>query len=217
MVSKELENMLVAYIAHDLGVSVCDGVTYCFETFDVKSSRKDDYMRIREEATKCGYANDELFRITKVSNGTIYDMDLKTAKNLLIKLSDTANKVTDPRQSAAYTIGDMPETSRKKAMASLARYIKSSWDNGAREVKVALFSKNKTNKITIMAEDANHNPVAVQYRAFAIRHSDITKINEELLMKDGVNLRISRVAACEILPSKTGVSFKLNIEEFNRA
>lgn len=75
---------------------------------------------------------------------------------------------------------------------------------------MALFSKNSTNRIILNGKNSKGEAIAVKYNAYAIRHWDIELINEKLLIPAG--FRVSRIQPCEILPSKTGVSFVFTLE-----
>lgn len=212
--SKELLNMLTEFTVCEIGSRALDGITYTM----VLNNEKDmvvynRYTRIKKEALRCGFASDEIFRVYELQNGYIFDMDILTVKQITAEIvrSLTMNDLKHPVDPNM--LRDLPEQRRKKDMISLGRYLKSEYDKGNREVEVALFNRNSINKITINGKMKNGDNVVIKYNAYAIRHWDIEVINERLLIP--ANFRVSRFQACEILPSKTGVSFILTLESMD--
>ena len=170
----------------------------------------DRYMTIKQEATKCGFSNDEVFRVYQVANGYIFDMDLNTAKQITAEIAKSVARQNNDSTPTGDIIKDMPEQRRKKDMVMLARKLKEEYDKGNDQVEVALFSRNSTNRIIVTGKDQNGNSIAIRYDAYAIRHWDIEIINEKFLIPAG--FRVKRIQPCEILPKKTGVSFLFMLE-----
>lgn len=209
--SNELKNMLTDFMLQEIGQKALDGITYAF----VLKSDKDkenyrNYMDIRREATKCGYNMSEIFRVYEVSNGYIFDMEIAVAKQISYLIAKAVNKTNGGKTPVKDFIKDYPERRRKSDMVGLARYVKSCYDKRETTIEVALFSRNSTPKITITGVGQNKEMLAIKYNAFAIRHWDIESVNKNLLIP--AKIRIARMEPCEILPSKTGVKFKLYIE-----
>lgn len=209
--SSELLNQLSEFLVCEIGGKAIDGITY---TMLLKDNAKDKeaykrYMDIKQEILKCGYSADEIFRVYEVNNGYIFDLDLKTAKQITYQLSKAVAKQNGGESPVGDLIGDRPEQRRKRDMVALARYIKECYDKGETEVQVALFSKNSTNKIMVTGIGSDGSKIAVTYKAFAIRHWDIEKLNSQLLMHAGI--KVYSIQPCEILPYKTGVSFTFRI------
>lgn len=210
--SKELLDMMTEFMICEVGARVLDGITY---TMLLKNNKKDmeiyeRYMTIKREALKCGYTNDEVLRVYEVSNGYIFDMDLRTAKQITFELSKSVAKANGGKTPAGELIKDMPDQRRKRDIVSLAKYLKYEYDRGEKQFEVALFSKNTTNKIVVNGKGPNGEAISLRYNAYAIRHWDIETVNEKFLIPSG--FRVKRIQPCEILPSKTGVSFIFTLE-----
>ena len=213
--SKELLDMMTEFMICEVGSKVLSGITY---TMLMKNNKKDmetynRYMNIKKEILKCGYTNDEILRIYEVSNGYIFDMDLKTAKQITAELSKSVAKANGGQTPVGELIKDMPDQRRKRDLIGLAKYLKSEYDNGNKVLEVALFSRNSTNKIVINGKGVNGEAISMRYNAYAIRHWDIEIINEKFLIPSG--FRVKRIQPCEIFPSKTGVSFIFTLESMD--
>lgn len=214
--SQKLMNQLSEFLVCEIGGKAIDGITY---TMLLNNNKKDmerykRYNAIRLEAIhNCGFSNDELLRCYEVSNGYIFDMDMNTAKQITIELSKAVANANGNATPVGDLIGDAPEQRRKRDMISLAKYLKNAYDAGYKEVYVALFNKNATDRIMVTGEDKNGNKLAVSYKAYAIRHWDIEQINAQMLMPAGI--KVESIQPCEILPFKNGVSFKFSLVPFN--
>lgn len=205
--SSKLLNQLSEFLVCEIGGKAIDGITY---TMLLNNNKKDmerlnRYNQIRQEIQNCGFASDEILRCYEVANGYIFDMDLKTAKQITIELSKAVASANGNQTPVGDLIGDSPEQRRKRDMYALGRYLKSMYDNGNREVNVALFNKNSTDKIMVTGVDRTGKKIALAYKAYAIRHWDVEQINALVLMPAGI--RVASIQPCEILPFKTGVSF----------
>ena len=222
-IDDNLMNLLTEFLVHEIDVRVLDGITYAFV---LKPDKKKDrntakenekyakYMHIKEETRNLGFNNDEVFRAYEVSNGYIFDMDIREAKKITVALAKAVANSTGSKTIPKNLIGDGPDKRRIEDMKRLARYAKQEFDAGRKKIEVALFSRNRGPRITITGSDGNGNPIALQYGAYAIRHWDIEMVNEKLLVPAG--FRISKIEPCEILPSKTGVRFIMYLESLNR-
>lgn len=210
--SKRLRDMLTEFLICEIGSRALDGITY---TLLLKTNRDKElierYKQIKVEANNCGFVNNEVFRMYEIGNGYIFDMDIGVAKMITAEIARSINA------SANYSnvpspdlISDMPEKRRKRDIIALGRYLVSQFDLNRTELEVALFSRNSTNRIVINGKSANNEPIALTYNAYAIRHWDIEILNEKILIPMGI--RVSRIQSCEILPSKTGVSFQFKLE-----
>lgn len=213
--SKELLDMMTEFMICEVGARVLDGITY---TMLLKNNKKDmeiyeRYMTIKREVLKCGYTNDEILRVYEVSNGYIFDMDLRTAKQITAELAKSVAKANGGQTPAGELIKDMPDQRRKRDIVALAKYLKSEYDKGNRQFEVALFSKNTTNRIVINGKGPNGELISLRYNAYAIRHWDIETVNEKFLIPSG--FRVKRIQPCEIFPSKTGVSFIFTLESMD--
>lgn len=209
--STELINSMTEFLIYEIGSKSIDGITYAFvlkNDKDKESYRK--YMDIRKEASKCGYSMDEAFRVYEVSNGYIFDMDLSVAKKISYELAKAVSKTNGGATPVRDMIGNSPDKRRKSDMVGLAKYVKSRFDANQDIVEVALFSRNSTSSINVTCVGQNNEMLVIKYHAYAIRHWDIEMVNKNLLIPAGI--RISRLEPCEVLPSKTGVKFKLYLE-----
>jgi hypothetical protein len=210
-ISKELLDMLTEFVICELDSKALDGITY---TMVLKSDKNkelyDKYMGIKNEAVRCGYNNNEVFRVYELMNGYIFDMDILTVKQITAEIIKAVDKVNGGKTPVRELLGDLPEQRRKKDMIALAKYLKSEWDSGNRQVEVALFSRNATNKIIIHGKGPNGEDLAIRYNAYAIRHWDVEYINEKALIPAG--FRVSKIQPREILPSKTGASFMFTLQ-----
>jgi hypothetical protein len=214
-VSNKLRDQLSEFLVCEIGGKALDGITY---TMLLKGNKRDmesykRYAAIREELLNCGFSSDEMLRCFEVGNGYIFDMDLQTAKQITIELSKAVAKSNNNQTPVGDLIGNAPEQRRKRDMLGLGRYVKQSYDTGLREVSVALFNKNSTDRIMVTAVDKNGKKLAVSYKAYAIRHWDIEQVNSQILMPMGV--KIDSIQLCEILPMKTGVSANLKLVPYN--
>lgn len=212
-ISQSLMNLLTEFLVHEIDAKVLDGITYAFVLKTDKNAKETykAYMNIKEEAKRCGFANDEVFRVYEVNNGYIFDMDLREAKKITKALAKAVAKDTKNNNIPIDLIGEKPEKRRQADMTSLARQVKREYDSGKMKMEVALFSRNKSPKITITGIGPKGNSLAIQYNAYAIRHWDIETINEKLLVPAGI--RIAKIEPCEILPSKTGVRFIIYLDK----
>lgn len=213
--SKELLDMLTEFMICEVGSKALDGITY---TMVLKTARDKElytrYMTIRNEAAKCGYTSDEVFRVYEVANGYIFDMDLETAKQMTIEIAKSVSKNNGGKTPSGNIIKDMPEQRRKRDLVNLAKYLKYEYDNGRYSVEVALFSRNSMNKIIVTGKGSRGETLALRYNAYAIRHWDIEILNEKFLIPAG--FRVRSIQPCEILPSKTGVSFIFRMESMEQ-
>ena len=212
--SRELEQMLTEFMLVEIGGNALDGITYALLVNGDKDNEEiQRYKKIREEVTKCGYSDTQIFRVYPLSNGYIFDMDLDITKKLTTKI---AKKLSEDDPSIKQTmdlIGDHPEKRRRDDMVALGRYIAKKFNDGHRKIEVALFSRNSTNRITITGRSTNDKDDRIYqiiYNAYALRPWDLELVNERLLRPNG--MRVSSLQPCEILPTKTGVSFILTLE-----
>ena len=159
--SGELINMLTEFLIHEIGSKSVDGITYAMITKDKKDEATyKKYVEIRKEATKCGYSNDDIFRIYEVANGYIFDMDLNMAKKIAYELTKAVNKTNGGQTPVKDFIADNPEKRRKADMLGLAKYVKAEFDNGAQVLEVALFSRNSTPRIMITGIGTKNEMIA---------------------------------------------------------
>lgn len=226
-ISEKLLNMLSDYLVSEVGQKALSGITYSFifkPEYIEKMSSKGSYVnkkgaetdianfkKIKEEAYNCGFGDNELFRLYEVSNGWIYDLDMNVAKRITIEISKIVAKQNGGDTPIGDLIGNKPEEKRKNEMEHLGKKLKKSFEDGKRELSVALFSRNSTPRIVINGVTNKGEAVSAVYDAFALRHTDLEVVNDKFLIPNGI--KIEKVEPCDILPSKTGVRCKLYLEK----
>lgn len=214
--SKTLLDMLAEFMICEIGSKALDGITYSMVFKDNSKKEQELYKRyteIKQEAIKCGFTNNEVFRTYEVSNGYIFDMDLNIAKQITAEIAKSVAKANGGKTPLGELLKDKPDQRRKRDIQALARYLTSQYDAGKKQCEAALFSRNSTNKIIITGKGPNGETLAYRYNAYAIRHWDIEIINEKYLIPSG--FRVKRIQPCEILPSKTGVAFIFTMESMD--
>lgn len=222
-ISHKLLNGLTKFMLNEIHDTVLDGVTYALLTNSQNDTvRYNEYKEIKKEAINCGFRNDEVFRIYTVSNGHILDMDIGIAKkiaNEIVKsVAKTSNDeellriVNEEPERAIDLFQSRPENRRQVDISRLVKYIQEQYKNGNgnKVLEVALFNRNKVPRIKVSGVTKTGESVTLTYNSYAIRHWDMEEINKDYLIPSG--LRIATIETCEILPSKTGVRFKLYIE-----
>ena len=211
VMTKDLKSRLTDFLMSEIGSKALDGITYAMVMKDDKEKdRLERYMNIKRIAVENGFTNDEVFRVYEVSNGYVFDMDLNIAKMITEKLSEAVALANGGNTPVGNLIGEAPEKRRKDDMLGLAKYIKKQYDDGKREVVVALFSRNNSPRIIITGVGPKNEMVTIRYNSYAIRPYDLQSVNANMLIPAG--FRISSVEAYQVLPSKTGVKFKLYLE-----
>ena len=95
-------------------------------------------------------------------------------------------------------------------MTKLARKCIHEFKEGHKTFDVALFSRNSVPRIVVSGKDPKSGKDGVvTYDAYAVRHWDIEEVNAKLLAKEGI--RIAKIEPCEVIPTKTGVRFRLHL------
>ena len=210
--TNDLLNKLTEFLICEIGSKAIDGITYAMvlkETKDKEIYKR--YMDIRKEANDNGFTPEELFRVYEVANGYIFDMDLNVAKKITYELSKAVAKANGGQTEAADLIGEGPNKRRTADMYGLAKLVKKKYDEGKREIEVALFSRNSVPRIMVTGIGPKNELITIKYDSFAIRHWDIESVNANLLIPAGI--RIAKIEPYEVLPSRTGVKFVLYIEK----
>ena len=208
--SSNLINGLTEFLICELGGKALQGITYTMVLKDKAGLKEfERYKLIKEESLKCGYSNDEVFRIYELRNGYILDMDVNIARKISIELIKALEKTDKSSIDMDIALGSMQKR-KSSDMARLAKQIKNSHEQGEKEIEVALFSRNTVPRIVINGVGPNNEPMPTKYNAYSIRHWDLTELNQNILIPEG--LRVSKIEPIEILPSKTGVRFILTIE-----
>ena len=84
----KLLSQLNEFLLCEIGVKAIDGITYRLLRKNEKNYEETlkRYMTIKNEALRVGYSQDEVFRVYELENGYIFDMDLKTAKQIVLSV-----------------------------------------------------------------------------------------------------------------------------------
>ena len=215
-ISKELLGKLTEFLTVEIESKALDGITYVLALKDNESDREDieKYKAIRTCATKCGFGPNEAFRAYELSNGYIFDMDLVIAKQITILLSQKVAKQNNNKTPIGDIIGDSPEQRRREDMVKLAKKCVNEFKDGHKVFDVALFSRNSVPRIVVSGTDPKSGKSSVvTYDAYAVRHWDIEEINCKFLAKEGI--RIAKIEPCEVIPTRTGVRFRLHLARAN--
>lgn len=211
--SKELRDMLTDFIVSEIGSKGIDGITYTMKINSSKNAEDiKDYIKIREEANRCGYDTSEVFRAFELSNGMVFDMDIKAMTHILVKIAESAANITGKHGDMSGMIYSEPTQVRKQELIRLAKEVTNAYNDGKHTLDVALFNRNRTSTISFV--DRNEN-TATQYtiKAFKARIYDISAMNSGPLSKS--NIIVTGVTPRYILPYENGVVTSLEIDKRN--
>lgn len=200
--------------SNEVGDAILRGVTYGL-TFKTDSSKNTDYLETKQRLKDEGLKGSDVLRVYELCNGYIYDLDVRICQKLAI---DSLRSVLPPdrkiSQNEILALKDKPKERLKEDMKRLADKCVSEISKNNTEIEVALFSKNSTNRIQFRAiMDKSNKEVIFSYNAYCLRHTDLEELNRTYLIPKYI--RISKIQPCEILPTKTGVKFKLWIERID--
>lgn len=213
--SVESLNDLTEFLLTEVAEKVLYGISYALVQ-DKEANRKriEKYLKLRDRLTADGVSSKDVFRMNKVNNGYIFELDLGEA----VSLTERISKEVASRNNGETPVGDfyIRETAAKRHREDMERLrdrvIKAA-RSGSGCVEVALYSRNKTGSIIVTGSDSKDEKVklAIKYDAFAIKATDMDmkEFNENFLSQAG--LQITAVKIFEILPSETGLRVKLNI------
>ena len=209
----ELMNGLTDFLLSEVGEKVLHGISYTLcQKKDSNKAKIDKYLKLRHDLSQAGIGENEIFKVNEVSNGYIFDLDLKEAIWLTQKISESvARNNNGDTPTGDFNIASLANERHREDLERLKNKVIRAARNGIGCVELALFSRNKTSSIVVTGKDAANNKVeiSIKYDAFAIRHTDMTELNRDFLEQAG--LRVTTAKVYEILPSETGVRFKLNI------
>lgn len=210
---------LTRMYAREICDSIVQGITYAL-TFKSDEMKNKEYLDIKQKLKESGFNSSEVMRVFELCNGYIFDLDLSMAQRIaidLIKSTLTADEKLS--NSDKYMLRDKPRERHELDMQKLADECVKKASESNKDVvehEVALFSKNKGNVIKFNAQvnvRGKLKPYLFTYSAYALKHTDLEELNRCLLVPRG--LKICKVQPCEILPTKTGVKFKLWIEKLD--
>ncbi len=206
-------NDLADFLLTEVAEKVLYGISYTLlQTKDTNKERIEKYLRLRDRLSDEGVSSKDAFRVNKVSNGYIFELDLSEAVSLTERISkDVSDNNGGETPTGEFNIRERAADKHREDMGRLRdRIIKAARNNNGC-VEVALYSRNKTSSILVTGSDSKDSKLklAVKYDAFAVKVTDIKELNESYLSQAG--LTITAVKIFEILPSETGIRAKLNI------
>ena len=208
--SKNLLDKLTEIICVDVGSKILDGVTYIILSKSPKDKAKvERYNSVRRLIDSENYAPEEIFRIYEVANGYIYDIDMNIAKMITTLLAKLAAQKNPELKDMPDLIGTQPDENKDYQMKLLAKKCLEAFKNNQDTLEIALFSRNKTNKIILTADGMNKEKVVITYPSFALRPWDLEEINVKYLIERG--MRISGVKAYEIIGNNSGLRVSLTL------
>ena len=211
--SKELRDMLTDFIVSEIGSKGIDGITYTMKLNNSKNADDiKDYIKIREEAYKCGYDKSEVFRAFELSNGIVFDMDIKAMTHILVKIAESAANITGKHGDMSGMIYSEPTQVRKKELVRLAKEVHNAYEKGENTLDVALFNRNRSSVISFVDKN-DHGATQYTIKAFKARIYDIAAMNAGPLSKSGIT--VTGVTPKYILPYENGVVTSLEIEQRN--
>lgn len=210
--SDKLTKMLTGFIVAEIGTDGLDGITYCMKIKNSRNAQEyNQYLEIREEANKCGYDKDEVFRVHELVNGYVFDIDMSTMVKVLMDVARATVDVTGKNKELLSKVYREPEAVRKREVKRLANAILKKIEAGENSIDVALFNKNSTDKAGVTVDTPDGKSQYVYLNAYALRHWDIKVLNEQLLMKRGY--RVARVIPKYVLSSENGIHTTLEFEK----
>lgn len=207
-VTDEAVDKITSIVANHIMEKVFDGVNWAL-ILNTDTDTINEYESIRQELKDMGYTRGEVLRALQAPNGLIYDIDSSVIKRLVVKLLENSENASD-----YYKLIDSAYIERRNLVfQKLHIYIMKAFKQGKTRVSVALFSTNKGDKITYKTyvESGKYagQTVEVTLPAFALRHWDLQELNRDYLIPSRV--KISKVHVIEILPTRTGVGFNLDL------
>ena len=205
-VNSKVLDALTDFIVNYLEGKTLDGITYVL-ALNSDKVLIDKCNKIKQLVLDSGFGKNEVFRVYKLSNGYIYDMDLSVVKYISQQLTAAVARQENIKLDSTDIISDLPEKRRREDIQSLAKYCKSQYEKGKNKFDVALFSRNMVQKIVING-NSGKDKVMLSYNAYAIRHWDMEALNNIMIP---TGLRVESIVPCEILPSKTGVRFEITV------
>lgn len=209
-ISDTLTGYLTDFFNNEIGSDILNGVTYAIVS-DTEKVKIDKYMNIRNHAKAEGFGEKEFIKGFELCNGYLFDMNSQLAKKLAIKtINNTLKENEKLDQNTILAVNQLPKEAKESELKRLANYVLREADKGNTEIYVALYSKNSSGLIKYRAL-VNNKKVFIQYSAYKVRVEELESLNKAFLIKKGV--KIDQIQACEILPTCTGIKFKLVIKK----
>lgn len=205
--SKELMDMITDFIMYEIGSSGIDGVTYAMKLKNSKNAKDIEmYTEILNEAQRCGYEMNEVIRALELSNGIVFDLDMKVMTNVLVKIAEMSCQITGKYDELSKQVWTEPKEVRIDEIKRLANAICRAAEKGEDKVSVALFNKNRVNRIRYTESNGNNHRL-YEIDAYKVRTYDIAAMNTGPLSKTGYIVK--EVIPKYILPAENGVFTEL--------
>lgn len=201
---------LAEVICTDIHTNIVKGVTYILlEEKPNTKVRLDMYMGLRREIDSEGFKPDEVFRVYKVSNGYVFDMEQEIAVSITKAIMQKSGSLDDKNMRAVLnSVVERSKVRREKEMKRLAALCYKAYKAGNTSLEVLLFGKNEVGKVILTVKDGKDDYV-ITYPSFMLRPSDMQSVNEEYLIKSGI--RIKSIETGEIVGSNRGLRVVVNL------
>ena len=208
--SDDAVGKLAEVICTDIHTNIVKGVTYILlEEKPNTKVRLDMYMGLRREIDSEGFKPDEVFRVYKVSNGYVFDMEQEIAVSITKAIMQKSGSLDDKNMRAVLnSVVERSKVRREKEMKRLAALFYKAYKAGKTSLEVLLFGKNEVGKVIITVKDGKDDYV-ITYPSFMLRPSDMQSVNEEYLIKSGI--RIKSIETGEIVGTNRGLRVVVNL------
>lgn len=210
---------LIDFYANEISNKLFIGVTYgLILKGGVSDSKIQKYLNLKQRVMENNTSNGDIMRAFELCNGYIFDLGLRPAQELALNLIKSTYS-TDEQLSKndIMMIRDLPINKRKadlKALADKCLSVAKEHPNDKQIIyDVALYSRNSLNEIKFAAQGPKGEKLQVRYDAFSLKHTDLDELNRAHLVTK--RFRVSSIQPCEILPTRTGVRFRLYLERLD--
>lgn len=201
---------LAEVVCTDIHTNIVKGVTYILlEEKPNTKVRLDMYMGLRREIDSEGFKPDEVFRVYKVSNGYVFDMEPEIAVSITKAIMQKSGSLDDKNMRAVLnSVTERSKVRREKELKRLAALCYKAYKAGKTSLEVLLFGRNEVGKVIITVKDGKDDYV-ITYPSFMLRPSDMQSVNEEYLIKSGI--RIKSIETGEIVGTNRGLRVVVNL------
>lgn len=208
--SDDAVGKLAEVVCTDIHTNIVKGVTYILlEEKPNTKVRLDMYMGLRREIDSEGFKPDEVFRVYKVSNGYVFDMEPEIAVSITKAIMQKSGSLDDKNMRAVLnSVVERSNVRREKELKRLAALCYKAYKAGKVSLEVLLFGRNEVGKVIITVKDGKDDYV-ITYPSFMLRPSDMQSVNEEYLIKSGI--RIKSIETGEIVGTNRGLRVMVNL------
>ena len=141
--SDDAVGKLAEVICTDIHTNIVKGVTYILlEEKPNTKVRLDMYMGLRREIDSEGFKPDEVFRVYKVSNGYVFDMEPEIAVSITKAIMQKSGSLDDKNMRAVLnSVVERSKVRREKELKRLAALCYKAYKAGKTSLEVLLFGK----------------------------------------------------------------------------